>query len=82
MEKVRRFTSQAWAAGVPQRAVVVALIVGTTLNLINQGEAIFGGGHVNWAKLALTYTVPFLVSAHGALSARRKYGVADPDLEH
>jgi hypothetical protein len=72
MEKVRRFASEAWAAGVPQRAAVVALVVGTTLNLINQGEAILGGGRISWGKLALTYTVPFLVSAHGALSARRK----------
>jgi hypothetical protein len=72
MQKLRRFTTEAWSAGVPQRALVVSLVVGTTLNLINQGEAIFGGGRINWGKLALTYTVPFLVSTHGALSARRK----------
>jgi hypothetical protein len=72
MQKLGRFATEAWAAGVPQRAFVVALFVGTTLNLINQGEAIFGGGRINWGKLAMTYTVPFLVSAHGALSARRK----------
>jgi hypothetical protein len=72
MQKLGRFATEAWAAGIPQRALVVALIVGTTLNLINQGEAIFGGAPVNWGKLAMTYTVPFLVSAHGALSARRK----------
>lgn len=72
MQKLGRFATKAWAAGVPQRAFVVALIVGTTLNLINQGEAIFGGGRIDWGKLAMTYTVPFLVSAHGALSAKRK----------
>jgi hypothetical protein len=72
MDKVGRFASEAWAAGIPQRAVVVALVVGTTVNLINQGDVLFGGGHINLGKLALTYTVPFLVSIHGALSARRK----------
>lgn len=72
MQKLRRFTMEAWAAGVPQRALVVALVVGTTVNLINQGDTLFGGGRINWGKLALTYTVPFLVSAHGALSARRQ----------
>jgi hypothetical protein len=51
------------------RACVVALIVGTALNLINQGDALFGGGGVNYLKLALTYAVPFFVSAHGALTA-------------
>ena len=51
------------------RGGVVAIVVGTALNLINQGDAIFGGGAVNYLKLALTYAVPFFVSCHGALSA-------------
>lgn len=72
MQKLGRFATEAWTAGVPQRAFLVAVIVGTTVNLINQGDVIFGGGRLNWEKLALTYTVPFLVSTHGALSARRK----------
>ncbi|MFZ5617324.1 MAG: nitrate/nitrite transporter NrtS [Pseudomonadota bacterium] len=54
------------------RAGVVALVVGTMLNLINQGDAIFGGGAVDYLKLALTYAVPFFVSAHGALSAPKR----------
>ena len=53
------------------RACAVAVVVGTLLNLINQGDAIFGGGAVNYLKLALTYLVPFLVSTHGALTAPR-----------
>ena len=53
------------------RACAVAIVVGTALNLINQGDAIFGGGAVNYLKLALTYLVPFLVSTHGALTAPR-----------
>lgn len=72
MQKLGRFAGVAWATGVPQRAFAVALIVGTTVNLINQGDVIFGSGRINWEKLALTYTVPFLVSTHGALSATRK----------
>jgi hypothetical protein len=30
--------------GVPRRSFVVALVVGTILNLINQGDALFEGG--------------------------------------
>lgn len=53
------------------RGGAVALVVGSALNLINQGDAIFGAGAVNYLKLALTYAVPFFVSCHGALTAPR-----------
>lgn len=52
------------------RATIVALLVGTILNLINQGDAILAGGPVIIWKIVLTYVVPFMVSTHGALSAR------------
>lgn len=51
-----------------QRALVVALIVGTVLNLINQGREILTAQHVDFVKILLTYLVPFFVSCHGALS--------------
>ncbi|HCK85381.1 MAG TPA: hypothetical protein DHW63_12925 [Hyphomonadaceae bacterium] len=54
-----------------RRALWVALAVGSLLNLINQGEAIFAEGEFNWVKAALTYVVPFFVSLHGAAQARR-----------
>lgn len=44
--------------GVPTRSLCVALIVETILNLINQGDAIFAPGSINWFKLVLTYCVP------------------------
>lgn len=60
-----------WSSGIPQRACLVAIVVGTLLNLINQGDAIWHGG-LNWPKAILTYLVPFAVSTHGAVSARRE----------
>jgi hypothetical protein len=51
--------------------MIVALVVGTSLNLINQGDALFSGERLTLWKLALTYVVPFLVSAHGALTAHQ-----------
>lgn len=59
---------------VGRRALWVALSVGTLLNLINQGDALFGAGGVHlggvhWEKVALTYLVPFCVSLHGAAFA-------------
>ena len=51
------------------RAVVVALIVGSGLNLINQPEAIFGEAQFVWWKLILTYLVPYFVATYGAYGA-------------
>ena len=60
--------------GVPHRSLTVALVVGTVLNLINQGDAIFGTTSVNWLKLALTYCVPYVVCTYGAVSFALKTG--------
>jgi hypothetical protein len=56
--------------GVPRRSLYVALIVGTILNLINQGDAILGTGSVDWLKVILTYFVPYAVCTYGAVSAQ------------
>lgn len=53
-----------------RRAFWVALAVGTALNLINQGDALFAHHGVNWLKAGLTYLVPFFVSLHGAVFSR------------
>jgi hypothetical protein len=45
------------------------LIVGSLLNLINQGDALIGSDAINWWKLLLTYCVPFCVATFGAYSA-------------
>ena len=60
--------------GVPQRSLNVALVVGTVLNLINQGDAIFGTTSVNWLKLVLTYCVSYVVCTYGAVSFALKTG--------
>jgi hypothetical protein len=46
------------------------LIVGTILNLINQGDALFGGGRLNVTKIILTFAVPYCVATYGAASYR------------
>lgn len=54
-----------------RRSVVVALVVGTALNVINQGpEMLAGKWPVIW-KVALTYLVPFLVASYGSYGAYR-----------
>ena len=51
------------------RAITVMIVVGSALNLINQGEALFQGAPLNFTKLLLTYVVPFCVSTYGTWSA-------------
>jgi hypothetical protein len=56
--------------GVPRRSLLVALIVGAILNLINQGDALFGEAHLSFAKIILTFAVPYCVATYGAVSHR------------
>jgi hypothetical protein len=52
-----------------RRSALVALVVGTVLIAINQGDLLLGGRWVPalWWKIPLTYLVPFLVATYGAL---------------
>ena len=65
--------------GVPRRSLIVALIVGAILNLINQGDALFTDGQLNWTKLILTFAVPYCIATYGAVSFRLSLpGNAEP----
>jgi len=54
-----------------KRAIVIALVVGTLLNIINQYDAIFADLPFNWLKACLTYCVPFSVSLFSSWLAHR-----------
>jgi hypothetical protein len=56
-----------------RRSLLTALIVGTILTAINQGNLILSHGFTReiLLKMALTYCVPFCVSTSGALGAAR-----------
>ena len=66
----RTALSYASSDGVPRRSLRVALVVGTILNVINQGDAVFGGDQVSWFKALLTFFVPYAVSTYGVVSYR------------
>lgn len=51
-----------WVKPTLIRSSIIAIFVGTLLNLINQGDQFFAGYNVNWLKVSLTYCVPFSVS--------------------
>jgi hypothetical protein len=56
-----------------RRTVRIAIVVGIILTLINQGSVITTGQATaaTWARCAVNFIVPFLVSNAGLLSARR-----------
>lgn len=68
----RQALRQTFVAPVVGRSVVVAVVVGTLLNVINQGDRLVSGESLDWVKLVLTYMVPFCVASYGAYSALRQ----------
>ena len=56
-----------------RRALITALIVGTVLTIINQGDRLLAGEYSApmFIKIALTYCVPYCVSTSGAIGMSR-----------
>lgn len=54
------------------RSARAALVVGTLLTALNQGDLLLQGifPPALWWKVPLTYLVPFLVATYGALGAQ------------
>ena len=55
------------------RSAFIALIVGTVLTAVNQGDVLFTGGvtaTLLW-KVPVTYAVPFAVATLGAMGAAK-----------
>jgi hypothetical protein len=57
--------------GALKRSLLTALVVGTILSAINQGDVILAGEAPNLVKVGLNYLVPFCVVTYGCVSARR-----------
>ncbi|PKO39674.1 MAG: hypothetical protein CVU33_04030 [Betaproteobacteria bacterium HGW-Betaproteobacteria-6] len=47
-------------------AIKVAIVVGTILNLINQGGRLLDGLSLSWFHVGLNYLVPYCVSSYSA----------------
>lgn len=66
-----KFTKLALHRSTVNKAITISLIVGTLLNLINQGDFIF---QLQWEKISafkifLTYLTPFCVSTYSTTTA-------------
>ncbi|MBZ0142335.1 MAG: nitrate/nitrite transporter NrtS [Rhodocyclaceae bacterium] len=57
-------------------ALRVSLLVGTVLNILNQGERLLGGAP-SWFNVLCNYLVPFCVSAYSAARSEMRSGRGD-----
>ena len=88
MQHFKIYCEIAISPSVINRAIKVSLIVGTALNLINQGGAIIelDFQSVNILKLLLTYLVPYSVTTYTATAMKVEFqigtkAVREADLE-
>lgn len=58
-----------------RRSLLVSAVVGTILNVINQGDALLHLQSLDLTKCILTYLVPFCVATYGAVCALAKFEV-------
>ena len=47
-------------------ALKIALVVGTLLNIINQGSPIAASAGISWTHVMLNYLVPYSVASYSA----------------
>ncbi len=47
-------------------ALRVSLVVGTLLNVINQGSAVIDGLEIAWGQVLLNFVVPYCVASYSA----------------
>lgn len=65
------------SARVALPALRIAALVGTSLNLINQGQTIVATGQIDGWRFILNYAVPYCVASYSA--ARNELGKEDEE---
>ena len=65
-----------------KQSLTMSLVVGSVLNLINQGAALWGDAELNVTQMLLTYLVPYCVSTFSGVRTRRRLPNNVDDLCH
>ena len=55
-------------------ALRVALVVGTVLNMVNQGPSILAGEAPSWMHVAVNYFVPYCVASYSGAKVQARLG--------
>lgn len=61
-----------------RNALRIAAVVGTLLNLINQGDRLAEPATISWWHVALNYLVPYVVASYSAARMRLELKENDP----
>jgi len=61
-----RFFQIAMSRHIVINALKIALVVGSLLNLVNQGGNMLHGVTISWLQLILNYLVPYCVASYSA----------------
>ena len=77
MDHFKLYSQIAFSRSVVIRALKVALIIGTIINLINQGNILisFDFSNLNLIKIFLTYIVPYGVTTYTAISMKLEFHI-------
>jgi len=63
---MRTLFQVACSGKIVKNSLRIAMVVGSLLNLINQGGAILAGTGISWIHIALNYFVPYCVASYSA----------------
>jgi hypothetical protein len=63
---MRSLFQVACSGKIVKNSLRVALVVGSILNLVNQGSAILAGTGISWIHVSLNYLVPYCVASYSA----------------
>ncbi|MDP1531271.1 MAG: nitrate/nitrite transporter NrtS [Rhodoferax sp.] len=63
---MRTLFQAACSGKIVKNSLRIALMVGSILNLVNQGSAILAGSGISWIHMALNYVVPYCVASFSA----------------
>lgn len=72
---MKTFFNVIFSRQIVSSAMRIALVVGTVLNLINQGEAIMAGAGISWLHVVLNFLVPYAVASYSAAKHQLANGV-------
>lgn len=63
---MRSLFQVACSGKIVKNSLRIALVVGSILNLVNQGSAILAGAGISWIHVSLNYLVPYCVASYSA----------------
>lgn len=63
---MQKLVQVACSGKIVKNSLRIALVVGSILNLVNQGDALLTGADISWIHVALNYFVPYCVASYSA----------------